>query len=64
MSAELHIEKHLNQTLVNKQSVSTGLFDAYKVILDNARHVFIKYQSSAKQNGYLNIFGLVATTLM
>lgn len=49
MSAELHIEKHLNQTLVNKQSVSTGLFDAYKVTLDNARHVFIKYQSSANQ---------------
>lgn len=49
MSVESHIEKHLGQILINKQSISTGLFDAYKVTLDNGNHVFVKYQSSASQ---------------
>ncbi len=49
MSVELHIEKHLGQTLINKQFIGTGLFDAYKVTLDDGNHVFIKYQSSANQ---------------
>ncbi|HIG88585.1 MAG: fructosamine kinase family protein [Candidatus Thioglobus sp.] len=49
MSIETHIEKHLKQTVVSKQSVGTGLFEAYQVTLSDGNQVFIKYQSSANQ---------------
>jgi len=49
MSIEIHIEKHLNQKVVNKQSVGTGLFEAYKVQLNNGQSVFIKHQSDDNQ---------------
>jgi fructosamine-3-kinase len=50
MSIEERIEKHLDRRVINKKSVSTGLFEAYKVTLDNNNKVFIKYQSIANQN--------------
>ncbi|HIC41154.1 MAG TPA: fructosamine kinase [Piscirickettsiaceae bacterium] len=49
MSIEAHIEQHLNQKVISKKSVSTGLFEAYQVDLDNGNKVFIKYQSNANQ---------------
>lgn len=49
MSIGPHIEQHLNQKIVNTQSVSTGLFEAYQVKLINGDKVFVKYQQHANQ---------------
>ncbi len=49
MSIEERIEKHLKQKVLSKQSVSTGLFAAYKVKLNNGDNIFIKYQSNTNQ---------------
>jgi fructosamine-3-kinase len=49
MFVESHIEKHLRQQVTHKQSISTGLFEAYQIILDNGEKVFIKAQTKANQ---------------
>ena len=49
MSIEAHIEQHLGLSIINKQSVSTGLFSAYQVTLSDGNTVFVKYQSSPDQ---------------
>ncbi|HAO53035.1 MAG TPA: fructosamine kinase, partial [Gammaproteobacteria bacterium] len=49
MSIEAHIEQHLGLSIINKQSVSTGLFSAYQVTLSNGNTVFVKYQSHPNQ---------------
>ncbi len=47
MSINFYIEKHLNQKVLKSQSIGTGLFKAYKVILDDNTKAFIKYQEQA-----------------
>ncbi len=47
MSVNKYIEKHLNQKVLNSQSIGTGLFSAYKVELDSKETVFIKLQDNA-----------------
>ncbi|RUM83759.1 MAG: fructosamine kinase, partial [Candidatus Thioglobus sp.] len=49
MSIEAHIEQHLGLSIINKQSVSTGLFSAYQVTLSDGNTVFIKHQSNPNQ---------------
>ncbi len=49
MSIEAHIKQHLNLGVVSKQSVGTGLFSAYKVVLSDGSSVFIKHQSNPNQ---------------
>ncbi|CAB5506781.1 hypothetical protein AZO1586R_2152 [Bathymodiolus azoricus thioautotrophic gill symbiont] len=49
MFVESHIEKHLRQQVTHKQSISTGLFEAYQIILDSGERVFIKVQTKANQ---------------
>lgn len=49
MSVESHIEQHLNQQVIVKQSVSTGLFEAYQVVLSDNSKIFIKYQSHSNR---------------
>jgi len=49
MSIEAHIEQHLGLSIINKQSVSTGLFSAYQVTLSDGNTVFVKYQSKPNQ---------------
>jgi len=49
MSIEAHIEQHLGLSVINKQSVSTGLFSAYQVTLSDGNTVFIKHQSNPNQ---------------
>ncbi|RUM77034.1 MAG: fructosamine kinase, partial [Candidatus Thioglobus sp.] len=49
MSIEAHIEQHLGLSIINKQSVSTGLFSAYQVTLSDGNTVFVKYQSNPNQ---------------
>lgn len=49
MSVETHIQQHLNQSVVSKRSIGTGLFSAYQVTLKDGRQVFIKYQSQPSQ---------------
>lgn len=48
MSVEAHIEQHLNQSVISKHTINTGLFSAYKVVLNNTQ-VFVKYQSRPSQ---------------
>jgi len=49
MSIEAHIKKHLGLDVVSKQSVGTGLFAAYQVLLSDNSLAFIKYQSNPNQ---------------
>ncbi len=49
MLVEAHIEKHLGHKVKHQQSVSTGLFAAHQVGLDNGEKVFIKTQTTANQ---------------
>lgn len=49
MLVESHIEKHLGQQVIHKQSISTGLFEAYQLRLGNGDKVFIKTQTQANQ---------------
>ena len=49
MSIEAHIQQHLGLSIINKQSVSTGLFSAYQVTLSDGNTVFVKYQSNPNQ---------------
>lgn len=49
MSIESHIERHLNQKVENIISISTGIFEAYKVKLKNGNYVFIKHQHNGNK---------------
>ena len=49
VSIESHIQQHLNRQVAHKQSVSTGLFEAYQVTLNNGQKVFIKVQTQPNQ---------------
>lgn len=49
MSIKTHIEQHLNQSITSKRSISTGLFEAYQVRLNNGNQVFIKHQTNHNQ---------------
>jgi len=51
MSIESHIEQHLNQQVIVKQSVSTGLFEAYQAVLSDNSKIF--YQISTHSNRQL-----------
>ena len=42
MSIEAHIEQHLGLGVISKESVSTGLFSAYQVMLSDGSLAFIK----------------------
>jgi len=47
MSIEDHIKCHINQVAINTVSVSTGIFEAYKVKLESGKSIFIKYQHNS-----------------
>ncbi len=53
MQVENHIEKHLSKRVVNKISIGTGIFQAYKVKLNSGDCVFIKYQQKS-DNSLIN----------
>ena len=49
MSVEFCIEKHLNQGVLDKRNIGSGLFEAYQVSLTNHSQVFVKYQTQNNQ---------------
>ena len=49
MSVEFCIEKHLNQGVLDKRNIGSGLFEAYQVNLTKHSQVFVKYQTQNNQ---------------
>ena len=46
---ETLIEQHLNHSIISKNSIGTGIFEAYKITLSNGQTYFVKYQSTSSQ---------------
>ena len=49
MSVDFCIKKHLNQGVLDKHNIGSGLFEAYQVRLTNHLQVFVKYQTQSNQ---------------